>query len=94
MKHAAEILLRPLLSEKSHLLGEAGNVVLFEVAKGSNKIEIRKAFETIYGSKVEEVRTINVKGKQRAGGRGRTTARKKAIIKLRAGEKAPDFVEG
>lgn len=96
MKNPAEILLRPLLTEKSHLLGEGGNIVVFEVATNANKIEIRRAFESIYKSKVEEVRTMNVKGKMRRVGRlvGRKPARKKAIIQLRAGEKAPDFVEG
>ncbi len=96
MKNPADILLRPLLTEKTHLLGEAGNIVVFEVAPGANKIEIRRAFEAIYKSKVEEVRTIRVKGKLRRMGRitGWKSDRKKAIIQLRPGQKAPDFVEG
>jgi len=96
MKSPSEILLRPLLTEKSHLLAEGGNIVVFEVAPSANKIEIRRAFESIYKSKVEEVRTMNVRGKMRRMGRvvGYKSDRKKAVIQLRAGEKAPDFVEG
>ena len=96
MKNPGDILIRPMLTEKSHLLAEAGNIVVFEVASNANKIEIRRAFESIYKSKVEEVRTMIVKGKLRRMGRlvGRKSDRKKAIIQLRAGEKAPDFVEG
>lgn len=96
MKNPAEILVRPLLTEKSHLLGEAGNIVVFEVAVDANKIEIRRAFEALYGAKVEEVRTMNIKGKMRRVGRqvGKKSDRKKAVIQLRPGEKAPDFVEG
>jgi large subunit ribosomal protein L23 len=96
MKNPADVLIRPMMTEKSHLLAEGAPIVVFEVARDANKIEIRRAFETIYKSKVEDVRTMNIDGKMRRMGKhmGRKSAWKKAVIQLRAGEKVPDFVEG
>jgi large subunit ribosomal protein L23 len=87
-----QVLKRPILSEKSTMLGDKGQYV-FEVATSANKIEIRKAIEERYNVGVTNVRTITVKPKQkvqltrRGYVQGKTTLRKKAIITLRPGQK-------
>lgn len=95
MKRAYDILMGPMLTEKGTLLMEKDNKVLFRVATGANKIEIKKAVEEIFKVKVESVATINYKGKRKRMGRyeGRRPDWKKAIISLKEGEKL-DFLEG
>ncbi len=78
------------LSEKAALLGENNNEYVFEVDPKANKLEIKQAVQQIFGKKVEDVRTLNVAGKarrQRRPDAGRTRHWKKAIVKLKAGEK-------
>ena len=84
-----------MLTEKGTALKEADNKVMFKVAKEANKIEIKKAVEEIFKVKVDSVATINCKGKKKRLGRfeGRRPDWKKAIIKLKKGEKL-DFIEG
>lgn len=90
-----EVIRRPLLTEKGHVLKEAHNQVLFEVAPGANKIEVKHAVEELFKVKVEKVQTVNVRGKEKRVGRhmGRTRSWKKAVVTLKAGEKL-DFLEG
>lgn len=84
---ARDIIIRPLITEKSTTLMEEGKYV-FEVAKSANKIEIAKAVSSIFNVKVAQVNTINVEGKKKRMGRfvGKRSNYKKAIVKLAAGE--------
>ena len=88
-----EIIIEPVLTEKSTRLTDEGGHYTFKVARTANKIEIRKAFETRYPDvEVDEVRTMIVRGKRkrqftkRGLVRGRQAAWKKAVITLRSGE--------
>ena len=82
-----DIIIRPLITEKSTTLMEEGKYV-FEVAKSANKIEIATAVSSIFNVKVAQVNTINVEGKKKRMGRfvGKRSNYKKAIVKLAAGE--------
>ena len=95
MKSAYDIIIRPVLSEKSYD-GMADKKYAFEVAIGANKTEIKKAVETIFGVKVETVNTLRTEGKMKRQGRtqGRRPERKKAYVKLTEGSKTIEFFEG
>jgi large subunit ribosomal protein L23 len=95
MKNLHDVIIGPLLTEKGTLLKEEENKVLFKVAKDANKIEIKRAVEELLNVKVEQVRTMNCKGKKKRLGRyeGRRSDWKKAIVTLKEGEKL-DFIEG
>ena len=84
---ARDIIIRPLITEKSTTLMAEGKYV-FEVAKAANKIEIAKAISQIFNVKVAPVNTVNVEGKVKRMGRsiGKRSDYKKAIVKLAAGE--------
>jgi len=91
-----EIIRRPLVTEKTTTAREAGEVVVFEVARQATKIDVRRAVEKLFGIKVASVRTQIVHGKFKRQGRfeGQRPDWKKAWVRLKAGEKAPDFIEG
>lgn len=93
---ANQIIRRPLVTEKSTLLRETGNIIAFEVSPKANKIQVKKAVEELFKVKVEEVRLFNVRGKVKKMGRyeGKRRDWRKAYVRLKAGEKAPDFIEG
>ena len=95
MKSPYDIIIRPVLSEKSYD-GMADKKYAFEVAIGDNKTEIKKAVETIFGVKVETVNTLRTEGKMKRQGRtqGRRPERKKAYVKLTEGSKTIEFFEG
>lgn len=94
--NANQIIRRPLVTEKSTMLREDGNVIAFEVDPSANKIQVKSAVEELFKVKVEEVRLFNVRGKMKRMGRwvGKRRDWRKAYVRLKAGEKAPDFVEG
>lgn len=94
--NANQIIRRPLVTEKSTLLREASNVIAFEVDPKANKIQVKAAVEELFKVKVEEVRLFNVSGKMKRMGRfeGKRRDWRKAYVRLKAGEKAPDFIEG
>ena len=94
--NANQIIRRPLVTEKSTILREDDNVIAFEVAPGANKIQVKSAVEELFKVKVEEVRLFNVRGKMKRMGRfvGKRRDWRKAYVRLKAGEKAPEFVEG
>lgn len=94
--NANQIIRRPLVTEKSTILRESGNVIAFEVDPSANKIEVKKAVEELFKVKVEEVRLFNVRGKMKRMGRweGKRRDWRKAYVRLKKGEKAPEFVEG
>jgi large subunit ribosomal protein L23 len=92
-----KIIRRPLVTEKSTIMRETGaNIISFEVDPTANKIQVRHAVEELFKVKVEEVRLFNVRGKVKRMGRyeGKRRDWRKAYVRLKAGEKAPDFVEG
>ena len=95
MKNTYDVLRGPMLTEKGTLLKESENKVLFKVARSANKIEIKNAVETIFKVKVDRVTTMNYEGKKKRMGRyeGRRPDWKKAIVKLKEGEKL-EFIEG
>jgi len=92
VKNPRDIIIRPLITEKSMDLAQE-NKYTFVVDKNANKIEIKAAVEELFKVKVEKVNTIRVKGKMKRVGRfvGRTPEYKKAIVKLRAGDKIELF---
>jgi large subunit ribosomal protein L23 len=94
--NANQVILRPLVTEKSTLLREDSNVIAFEVDPGANKIQVKSAVEELFKVKVEEVRIFNVRGKVKRMGRwsGKRRDWRKAYVRLKEGEKAPDFIEG
>lgn len=81
------ILRNPVITEKATALRDA-NVYTFRVDARANKVQIRRAVESIFDVRVEAVRTVSVRPKPKRQGffRGRTSAWKKAYVKLRAGE--------
>jgi large subunit ribosomal protein L23 len=92
-----EVIRRPLVTEKTTIAREqGGEVVVFEVATGATKIDVRRAVEKLFGVKVANVRTQIAHGKFKRQGRfeGQRPDWKKAWVRLKAGEKAPDFIEG
>jgi len=92
---AQDIIIRPIITEKS-MIGATEKKYTFEVAKKANKIEIAKAVEEIFGVKVANVNTINVRGRLRRQGRhqGYTRAWKKAYVTLTQDSKNIEFFEG
>ena len=94
MANARDILIRPLVTEKSTALMQEGKYT-FVVAKGANKIEIGAAVEEIFKVKVASVNTVRVLGKIKRMGRtqGKRPDYKKAIVKLAPGESI-EFFEG
>ena len=91
-KNPRDILIRPIVSEKSYSLMDEGKYT-FEVDPRSNKTEIKIAVEQIFGVKVESVNTINRKGKTRRTrfGMGKRKDVKRAIVTLGAGESLDIF---
>ena len=95
MNDPHQIIIRPIITEKSTQLKEANREVCFEVAKQANKTEIKKAVEQLFKVKVEAVKTQIKVGKWRRVGRnkGLTKTWKKAYVKLREGEKMIEYFE-
>lgn len=87
MKPLHQIIRKPLVTEKSNLMKETDNVVAFEVALSSNKVEIKQAIERAFDVKVQEVRTLIVAGKLKRTGRnfGKRSNVKKAYVTLAEG---------
>jgi large subunit ribosomal protein L23 len=94
--NANQIIRRPLVTEKSTIVREERNVIAFEVDPNANKIQVKSAVEELFKVKVEEVRLFNVRGKMKRMGRfvGKRRDWRKAYVRLKKGEKAPEFVEG
>lgn len=92
MKLAREIIIKPVVTEKSVDLMQE-NKYCFEVAKDANKIEIKNAIEEIFKVTVVNVNTVNVHGKMKRMGRtqGMTASWKKAVVTLREGDSIEVF---
>lgn len=88
-RNPRDIIVRPIVTEKTVLLQQNDNKVTFEVAKGSNKVEIRQAVEEIFNVKVEKVNVVNVLPRKKRVGKyeGKTASVRKAIVKLAEGSK-------
>jgi len=93
---ATEIIRRAVVTEKSSILREDGQILVFEVAKRATKVDIKHAVEQLLGAKVDKVRTSITHGKVKRQGRffGQRPDWKKAYVRLKPGEKTPDFLEG
>jgi large subunit ribosomal protein L23 len=76
-----DVIRRPLITEKTTVIRDDGRTLVFQVAKDANKIDIKRAVEQLLGSKVESYV-------------GRRADWKKAYVKLREGEKLPEFLQG
>lgn len=92
MKNARDIIVRPVITEKSVGMMEE-NKYVFRVKLDANKIEIKKAVEEIFKVKAVDVKTMRVKGKKKRMGRyeGRTSDWKKAIVTLQDGDSIEIF---
>jgi large subunit ribosomal protein L23 len=90
-----KILLKPLVSEKSNLLREGNNQVIFKVLPTANKQVIKAAVEQAFKVTVENVRTMVIRGKYKTVGRfqGKRSNWKKAVVSLKTGDKI-DLFEG
>lgn len=84
---------RPLITEKALITREVEGSLVFEVALEASKTEIKQAVEKLFNVKVASIRTASILGKERRRGKfsGFLPDWKKAYVKLKAGEKVPDF---
>jgi large subunit ribosomal protein L23 len=91
-----EVIRRPLITEKTTVLREDGRTLVFHVLRDANKLDVKRAIETLLGAKVESVRTAMAHGKEKRQGKysGRRPDWKKAYVRLRDGEKLPEFLQG
>ena len=91
-----DVIRRPLVTEKTSNARARAEVIVLEVAPGATKVEVKKAVQALFGSKVASVKTQIVHGKVKRQGRfeGRRSDWKKAWVRLKAGEKMPEFMEG
>lgn len=87
-----QVIVKPIITEKSSILG-AENRYVFKVIKSANKIEIRKAIESLFNVKVNAVNTLNVRSKKKRMGKhtGCTSEWKKAMVTLKEGNKIENF---
>jgi large subunit ribosomal protein L23 len=89
------VIVRPIVTEKGVEKKESERTLCFEVHPEANKTEIKQAVEALFKVKVEDVRTLTFEGKLRR--RGRYSAYKsdwkKAFVKLKPGQKAPEYAE-
>jgi len=90
-----EVVRRPLITEKVVGKKETERTICFEVHAGANKTQIRAAVQSLFQVKVEQVRTVSMTGKLRRRGRfaGYRADWKKAYVKLKEGQKIPEFAE-
>jgi large subunit ribosomal protein L23 len=88
------VIRRPLITEKGLGVKETENTLVFEVAAKATKTEVKQAVESLFKVKVSAVRTANVLGKERRRGKfsGFRPDWKKAYVRLKSGEKMPDYV--
>lgn len=93
MSNAKEIIIRPLVTEKTMVMNETDNKVTFEVAKGANKTQVKIAIEEIFNVKVDAVNILNVRPKKKRVGKyvGMTKGYRKAIVKVAKGQEIKIF---
>lgn len=90
------VIRRPLVTEKTSNARALAEILVFEVAPEATKIEVKKAVQALFGAKVASVKTQIMHGKFKRQGRfeGQRSDWKKAWVRLKAGEKVPEFMEG
>lgn len=91
--HLEEVIKKPLITEKSSIIGEHTNRYGFYVDLKSNKNQIKSAIESLYNVKVLNVKTSILPGKSKKTGKGvsKTSKRKKAFVQLAEGQKIEFF---
>jgi large subunit ribosomal protein L23 len=89
-----KVIHRPLITEKGLAVKETEGTLVFDVAAEATKTEVKQAVEALFKVKVSGVRTANVLGKERRRGKftGFRADWKKAYVRLKAGEKMPEYV--
>ena len=95
MKSAYQIIRRPVITEKGLGVKERESTLVFEVASKATKTEVKEAVQKIFNVKVHSVRTSNFQGKERRRGKfaGYRADWKKAYVKLKSGEKMPEYAQ-
>jgi len=95
MKSAYQIIRRPVITEKGLGVKERESTLVFEVASKATKTEVKEAVQKIFNVKVHSVRTSNFQGKERRRGKfaGYRPDWKKAYVKLKSGEKMPEYAQ-
>ena len=95
MKSAYQIIRRPVITEKGLGAKESDATLVFEVSSKASKTEIKNAVQTIFKVKVDTVRTANFAGKERRRGKftGYRPDWKKAFVRLKEGQKMPEYAE-
>ncbi len=90
-----EVIKRPIVTEKGVAKKDNERTLCFEVALDANKVLVKAAVEQLFKEKVADVRTANVDGKLRRRGRfsGYRPDWKKAYVRLKAGEKLPEYTD-
>jgi large subunit ribosomal protein L23 len=90
-----DVVKKPIVTEKGVTKKDSERTLCFEVAAEANKTEIRNAVQTLFKVKVAEVRTSTTAGKSRRRGKfsGYRADWKKAYIKLKPGQKVPEYAE-
>jgi large subunit ribosomal protein L23 len=88
------VIRKPLITEKGLAVKETEGTLVFDVAPEATKTEVKQAVEALFKVKVAAVRTANVLGKERRRGKfsGYKPDWKKAYVKLKAGEKLPEYI--
>ncbi len=94
-KSPYQVLRKPIITEKGLDVKERGRTLVFQVHPDTNKVEIKQAVQSVFKVKVESVHTANYHGKMRRRGRtfGYRLDWKKAYVKLKVGEKMPEYGE-
>lgn len=90
-----DVIIRPIVTEKAVEKKDGERTLCFEVQKDATKTDIKGAVEKLFKVKVAEVRTSTLEGKLRRRGRyaGYRSDWKKAYVRLKAGEKMPEYAE-
>ncbi len=95
MKSAYQIIRKPMITEKGLGVKETEATLVFQVAPKATKTEIKEAVQAIFKVKVDSVRTATFQGKERRRGRfaGYRPDWKKAYVRLKKGEKMPEYAQ-
>ena len=95
MPNLFDVIRRPLITEKGLQVKETESTLVFDVAPGASKTEVKQAVEALFKVKVENVRTANVLGKERRRGKfsGYKPDWKKAYVRLKEGETMPEYLD-
>ena len=90
-----DVIKRPVVTEKGVTKKDAERTLCFEVAPNANKLQVKAAVEQLFKVKVEQVRTVNQVGKLRRRGRftGYRSDWKKAYVRLKEGQKVPEYAD-